>query len=432
MKKYIFLIFLITTIVSCTVNDEEFSDVDVAPNTKSFVFKQTQRRSFSEALYIAQHVGQSFQSRSARLINDYKTISLDKTQYIVKESVARSLNSEDTLMYVFNYEDNKGFAVVSANRSTEALIAVAESGNYDNNTETQNPAFGLYMDLAKNYVANRVRPLPDDGSIDVQILKDTIKVMHIEPRVEVQWGQTGCESTYTPNGYAGCTNTAIAQICSYFNHPTQISLTYVGANKNVQILNWNVIKQHKIQHSHATCTATNEAHEAIAQLHRQLGHLNNSEYGTETWTYNRYLLNTFNQLGFKTSSLYDFKLSSVSLSLQSGNIVFMGGSFDRMNSSTGSTETSGHHWIADGYASYTVNEHEYTKPSNNPVWEYVDTYKTNYQYLHLNWGWDGYCNGYFSVGVFDTQRGIYDNIGSNFDNNLDYNFYDTYCINVSL
>ena len=103
-----------------------------------------------------------------------------------------------------------------------------------------------------------------------------------------------------------------------------------------------------------------------------------------------------------------------------------------MNSSTGSTETSGHHWIADGYASYTVNEHEYTKPSNNPVWEYVDTYKTNYQYLHLNWGWDGYCNGYFSVGVFDTQRGIYDNIGSNFDNNLDYNFYDTYCINVSL
>lgn len=60
----------------------------------------------------------------------------------------------DTLLYVFNFNDEQGFAVVSANRQTEGLIAAVEMGSYDPAIPTGNPGFDTYMQMAKVYVAN--------------------------------------------------------------------------------------------------------------------------------------------------------------------------------------------------------------------------------------------------------------------------------------
>ena len=98
-------------------------------------------------------------------------------------------------MYVFNYEDNQGYAVVSANKSTEALIAVTEQGNYNEETTTDNPGLALYMDMAKNYVA-RGGILPPGSSIgggglpltEIRTVTTRDTLAYINPLLEVRWG----------------------------------------------------------------------------------------------------------------------------------------------------------------------------------------------------------------------------------------------------
>ena len=41
--------------------------------------------------------------------------------------------TNDTLMYVFNYDDNQGFAIISADSRTEGLIAITDQGHYEQN-----------------------------------------------------------------------------------------------------------------------------------------------------------------------------------------------------------------------------------------------------------------------------------------------------------
>ncbi len=60
---------------------------------------------------------------------------------------------DDTLMYVFNYDNNQGYALVSTNLATEPLIAVTEQGHLDPSQETDNPGLKLYLEMAKQYVA---------------------------------------------------------------------------------------------------------------------------------------------------------------------------------------------------------------------------------------------------------------------------------------
>ena len=107
-------------------------------------------RSFDEALQIAQSsislVDGTGQTRSG----SPRKIDLNNWKIFENDLKTRAnSNSNDTLMYVFNFEDNQGFAIVSASKETEGLIAVTESGSYDPSTSSNIDGFNIYMDMAK-------------------------------------------------------------------------------------------------------------------------------------------------------------------------------------------------------------------------------------------------------------------------------------------
>ncbi len=56
----------------------------------------------------------------------------------------------DTLMYVLNFADDRGFAFVAADRRTEPIWALVENGNFDisNLSESEKEVFGLFLELA--------------------------------------------------------------------------------------------------------------------------------------------------------------------------------------------------------------------------------------------------------------------------------------------
>ena len=72
---------------------------------------------------------------------------------VIESFYTRSLNPDsrseksDFEVYVFNFADNKGFAIMSTDKRTPSLLALAENGNLSDTTEIDNPGFNMYINL---------------------------------------------------------------------------------------------------------------------------------------------------------------------------------------------------------------------------------------------------------------------------------------------
>lgn len=422
MKK-IFFLLAIASFVACT-NDEEMNLLTENLPEESV---SIEKRSFQEALEVAQQTIDMFATAETRANDSQRKIALSNTRYITNKTTTRN-GKPDTLMYIFNFEDNQGFSIISANKATEPLLAQTEQGSYNENTENENPAFGMYMDLAEQYVSARGGILnPSDTLIifrEHKIEHDTT-VIYVSPKISTRWGQTGCEATYTPNGYSGCSNTAMAQIMTYFGHPTQLSINYPNAPISSLSLNWNAIKEHNIQHLLQSCNASENVHNSIGYLHRQLGHLNGSTYHQgATSTLITAVRNTFSTLGYNVSNINYYNAESIYSSLGNNNLIYMRGECMNIGADNDTTFV-GHAWIVDGYYKYRIVTSEWSRNANlfGAEWELLREYESyTPEYYHMNWGWDGFCNGYFAAEVFATNEAVeYDNSYNFIENDFKYN-----------
>ena len=95
--------------------------------------------------------------------------------------------------------------------------------------------------------------------------------------------------------------------------------------------------------------------------------------------------------GYSVESILDI-LSS----LNNGRPVYMQG-VDDCNTDTYSDDV-GHAWVIDGYVEYVTTIDSYENGQLIGSFPYDD-----YHVMHINWGWDGVCNGYFYFGEYDTS-----------------------------
>lgn len=239
MKLYLYPIIALGLIASSCNNDavEEPQPSVIAKNTITYS-PSAINRTLDEAISIANEAkGMLNNSKSSRAGINREIDLTDGIKYVVS-NVSRS--NPDTLLYILNYKDNAGFAVISTRRSTEALLAVTESGTYTSPDDCDNPGFNMFMDMAIAYVADApfTPPTPPTGGdqFEIQEVKrEEITLVNdtLPHRVEVEWDQTGIYGTYCKNGIAGCNNVAAAMAMSYFEYPSSILLTYLGTPQNM-------------------------------------------------------------------------------------------------------------------------------------------------------------------------------------------------------
>ena len=398
MKK-LFYLLTIVSFVACT-NDEE---MNLLTETMPEESVSVEKRSFQEALEVAQGAPEIFGGTTTR--GELKQVTLANTQYIIGEATTRN-EAPDTLMYVFNYEDNQGFAVVSANKSTEALIAVTEQGNYNEETTTDNPGLALYMDMAKNYVA-RGGILPPGSSIgggglpltEIRTVTTRDTLAYINPLLEVRWGggypyNFYCKKNDNSLTNTGCVPTALAQIFSYTGYPTSMSINYDNSNIHTLNINWNTFKAHV--GAYDSCNCTSDIHYQLSEMFRQIGKEVNVDYNDESDTENYRIVNYLNRLGYSHSGLVSYNINTIRNSLSNNKIVYITGLIG--------TTSKGHGWVLDGYKSITNTIKTYRRPAGQLEWTLVNTSTVTYTFNHFNWGWDGDGNGYFTEGVFNSNN----------------------------
>ena len=318
-----------------------------------------------------------------------------------------SRNSTDTLFYSVNLSDNEGFVIVSAPKAAVPVLAYVEAGSYDPAETTDNPGFNLFIEKSKEYTTNASFTI---DTIDIKPYKKPYTVVReARPRLKVEWGQSYPEGILCPNGLCGCDQTAMAQVFSYFEQPTSIELTYPGHDIDRVQLNWSEIKKHRVScyndffslRTHMeNCDATQESHNALAYLCRELGHRNNADY-QEIDGFPR----TATQWNI-ANSLYIILLPSKTVtpvtpfnSTHFNTLITNMRSYGAVAHFRGKdSEYGGHGWLCDGGKHYEYHTQAFLLNGEEDI--------RNTYYFHFNWGECGDSNGYFLGDVYDTTKGL--------------------------
>lgn len=195
----------------------------------------------------------------------------------------------------------------------------------------------------------------------------------IEAMVLTSWKQDGGYNAYTPqvgesHTLVGCAAVALRQIMKKWEYPSNIPWSYMQNN-----------------------IATDSTAKFLWQLAESL----NTNYGLQASSVSETsLLNTIEEYNYNFD-YHNHSIGSVRSSLNNRSPVLMTGLIPGSN--------FGHAWVCDGYINQTTNETftlmviSMVEPplQYEMVSEYGPVQVSQYNMLHMNWGWDD-NNGWFS------------------------------------
>ena len=322
------------------------------------------------------------------IINSYKR-ELGKVSARSDESVPP--------VYVFNFNDDNGFAIMASDRRMPSLIALAESGSLNEGDSIDNPGLGLFIDFLSSpgsgggygpvrWEWNDSLDTPGGASgypRDVYGPWQTTK--YISNACQVKWGQGEpynalCPEKEGKKTLTGCTATALAQFMSIYQHPND----YKG-----YVFNWSAMTQLPFA---GLCSQ--DAQNSIAWLMRQLGTKENLDvdYGVDgSGADKRNIHRTLSNCGFSNSGVRDiYNTPVVADELVNGYPILI----------SAKSSKGRHTWLVHGLMQRIRKiDHYYAKD----VLEYT-RYEIEY-YPLCNWGWEGRADGYYLSGVFDAHSG---------------------------
>ena len=161
MKKKAYLlvsVLLMNVLSGCKDDIEENEAVDsvkqesVEDLNLRALYSENHVISVSEASEIALKAPEMFSGEFTRASDQTPRVIESIGVYGRTNSSLRSANTnEDTLVYVFNFEDNRGFAIVAADdRIPTQLLAYVDEGVLENDVE--NPGLQYALEQMQDYV----------------------------------------------------------------------------------------------------------------------------------------------------------------------------------------------------------------------------------------------------------------------------------------
>lgn len=334
-----------------------------------------------------------------------RVIDPARTRAFVK---ATTRSEEDTLFYVVNFADSTGFALVEADTTSPTpLIAVTEQGNYTPG-EVTNTGFDDYIELLSQNSTRSAIMLPEDTTTlrrmysELEEGPETI----VEPLLEVEWGQHepynyhcyNSDGNGTSRGVAGCAPVAIAQILSYHEYPLTLELTHPYADSLGTItLDWDQLKTHTKTIEDTPCSCTDD-HFTLPHLLRQIGQLAGTSYFLDVGSTNKSNIPpVFQALGYTVGEYVTFSQEATFAELDASRPILCKGN-------NAADPSSGHAWVIDGYHYQYRIMRTYQEGVGNRLPTLISEEDWSYNWLHVNWGWDGNYNGYYKTGVFYIEE----------------------------
>lgn len=326
---------------------------------------------------------------------------LRKSEILSETRAEESAGVPDSLLYLVNFDDDKGFAVLSASRKlSEDIYCVTEAGSLSvedlsaaaarmsGDTQTRSE----YADTSETFVSMGVSFVHEllvgavimesvygrKPAIDSVESRADIDRTKYGPFLKTKWGQKDDKkifNRYTPNNApAGCVAIATAQIMEYWKHPSNPVFWERLCDWDGMETVYNHVTLGKNEDTtycdHVACFVRSIGKHDSCRIDYgngpdsgSSGNAEGAQRALQKYGYR----DVDKHLGFgsKNQGIAD-------KCIRGGRPVFL----------AGIGNGKGHAWVLDG------------------MWG------TAY---HINWGWKGVYDGYFRKGLFDvTARSSYD------------------------
>ncbi len=294
-------------------------------------------------------------------------------------------------LYIFNTTaDDGGFVIVSADDRSRAILGYTDNGHFDAGNMPDNLRFWLRMyaseiaSLSDNPIANLKAAAASFSATTTYTTYPTVAPL----LGQTAWGQGTpfnnlCPTKDGERCVTGCVATAAGQIMYYHKYPTrgQDSYSYEWNNQTLSAdfanttYDWaNMLPNYN---GNYTTTQAN----AVATLMSHVGISCDMNYdisanGGSGANSNVMMQSFINHFGYDMGIRVlpkDYMdetemLSVIAQDLQANHPIFVSGR---------TTNDEGHAFVLDGMQ------------SNG--------------YVHINWGWDGYSDGYFPISALDPS-----------------------------
>lgn len=320
-------------------------------------------------------------------------MALNKEKFVTQEELklkdcALIPDGNNGSFYLFNFDDNCGFALVSGDRRDGVDVFAASSQiNLSLEDLTNDNSLGLLLKMIIDYHFIRVKEKPNTpnykvrNNVNIQSGSDyhtetTVDTTYMcGPLVNYQWHQNYPFNRYQPNYYPlGCGPLAIGQIMARYQRPASVT---VGLNNYT--FDWNFISMvHNETDANFNIVGTAE----VSQFLLSIGEFGGAIYGPDGTSFPRNSIkSTFNHYGYncvRADYNYHAIYNEITYNYRPALIVGT------------DVEHGAHAWIADGILRTLKIEQDYDDETGEPLEDtFLDIHRRtySYEYLLVNWGW---------------------------------------------
>ncbi len=340
---------------------------------------------------------------------DLKTAQVAATNFYQHQCSVNSANltlaytekapSGDPVFYVFNVNGNKGFVIISAEDATHPILGYSNEGAYVVPVAGNN--VGYWMDKRKREILV-IRSSKIAATLDVKaewsscvnntfLNSNTHKIASVSPLLSTTWDQPSPYNAMCPGGsLTGCVATTMSQIMKYWNYPSHgISSSCYDEEKSYGYYeNYGTMCAYYDTSNYVWSAMPNNVsgpNAEVAKLMYDCGvsvdmDYSPSESGSAVSVYdNPYAcaqISYVQYFGYDTHISYE--RDTIYTNTQWINLIEADLNASRPVQYAGYDKTyGGHTWVCDGYDA-----------SNN---------------LHMNWGWSGADNGYYTPAALNPS-----------------------------
>lgn len=370
MKAFYYIIAAMMALVGCTSEDPIFND---KPHTgKSFKISKEKAVKIANE-WIDDICGVSTRS-NPRIVSNVEAI--------IDDNVTRcGDDTTDTLLYIVNFQNEQGFAIVGAHSKAKPVYAVSDNSNFtidENTPEEIKNFFALAKKNAKESRESHTTML-SDSDIFIPITPDPgTQLPPVKPLISLHQskiGPTKYYSKYVINragepALTNCVPIAIEIAMSYHKWPN----TLEGYD-----FNWTSMNEGSDDDGIARMLAI-----LSSKKYCNLEHNSDTTLGTAD---SRWIPFVFRNCGYNIETSWYNSFEHITLNelvnhLQNiGPIIINGKSHYFL---TDNGQKNGHLWVLDGYMNKIV------PIQTGPYFGWI----TNH-YYHCVWGYNGSCNGYY-------------------------------------
>ena len=463
MRKYFIWAVMILGFIACQKNEEgllEKEEEKVSPEKAalSAKLKAWELLSVTDDMQVSleeakrQALAMAYQMQSQETVSGVSLfarsspISIEHVEELTDgraQQVYRN-DSKETDFYLIHFSNDKGYALVSADKRVPGVMAYNSSGDMDTDN---NPGQAIMFSAIQNYVAvqkelyekkkdslkqsalkkfkehlekqrlanpkfmaSADKSIGDDDKDrgkgcsleDIHFTGDLlvdapwIVIEQKDPLLRTVWGQSvkynDLVSTRCPDDEApvGCVATAVGQIMAYHKKP------YVFKGR---IMHWTDMTPHKYS------TINNVNSTAVTDIQHLLARLGDNDllkmrYGCRSsGAYDEEVIKTFKSLGYNVGNIIEYlSVYNIRKDILANRPVYISGC-------DSSAKDNCHAWVLDGYMKKEKETLEYRYIDCSGFYGQKEEIRGSIteDFVHCNFGWSGNSSGWYRVDVFDTN-----------------------------